>query len=113
MVRLPCPIPGYDETGEDEQPRYYVDAPDEWRGLHSVAYWESREATEGSKLSPDQKLFVSSLALLDGFELPGLSGKPENWDYDKMPLKIIAWVNYVAVDSYVNCFEVKKNWSRP
>lgn len=118
MAKIPCPIPGYDETGEDGQPRYYVTVPDEWLGMHSEALWYSRQAIEksGVQLAPLYENFTHSLALADDYRLPLLEGKPENWQSDvfpKFPLEVMAWVNWLVINNYGQCFEVKKNWSRP
>jgi len=118
MAKIPCPIPGYDETGEDGQPRYYVTVPDEWLGLHSEAYGDALNAAIKSGLTkrPQYSDLAVSLALADDYRLPLLEGKPENWAVDvfpKFPLKVLAWVNHLLIKSYIDCFDVKKNWLMP
>lgn len=118
MAKIPCPIPGYDETGEDGQPRYYVIVPDEWIGEHSEAFYNVYQSLQdaGTKLNPIYQSFVYSLALADDFRLPMLEGKPDRWPaeiFPKFSLKVMAWVNAVVLDSYNACFAVKKNGSMP
>ena len=114
MAKIPCPIPGYDEMGEDG-PRYYVTVPDEWLGEHARAYWDSSESLRqaGIKHAPFIERFIHSLALADDYQLPGLTGKPENWDFEKMPLEVMAWAVFHLYTSYNGCFTVKKNWLMP
>ena len=118
MATFPCPIPGYDAVGEDERPIYYVTIPDEWLGVHSEVFWDTKQSlTEaGAKISPVYQNFVYALALADDYRLPLLEGKPEKWRSDvfpKFPLEVMAWVNEVVVASYSACFDVKKNWLMP
>lgn len=118
MAKIPCPIPGYDETGGDGQPRYYVTVPDEWLGLHSEVYSHAVNSIVESGLIKRGKYgdLAVSLALADDYRLPRLEGKPENWPdnaFPKFPLKVLAWVNYLVLQSYLDCFEVKKNWLMP
>lgn len=117
MAKIPCPIPGYDETGENDQPRFYVTVPDEWLGEHTEAYAAAMDAVTKSGLIKRAQYsnFAISLALADDYRLPLLEGKPENWPDDifpKFPLQVMAWVNWLVVQDYVDCFAVKKNWSR-
>lgn len=115
MAKIPCPVPGYDQTGDDGQPLYYVTVPDEWKGEHARAFWNSTEslAANSKRFPPFVERFLHSLALADDYNLPGLTGKPENWDYDKLPLKIMYWAVHFIYNSYMDCFTVKKNWLMP
>ena len=117
MAKVPCPIPGYDETGEDG-PRYYVTVPDEWLGEHTEVYAYALNSVTKSGLIKKAQYsnFAISLALADDYRLPLLEGKPENWPdniFPQFPLKVMAWVNWLVVEDYVDCFAVKKNWLRP
>lgn len=40
--------------------------------------------------------FAAYLALLDNWDLPGLTGPPDKWDILQMPLPVIVWVNSVV-----------------
>lgn len=113
MAKIPCPVPGYDQTVDNGQPLYYVTVPDEWLGEHARAFWHSTEAVQDKNFPPFIQRFLHSLALADDYNLPGLTGKPDNWDYDKLPLTVMYWVNHFIYESYMSCFTVKKNWLKP
>ena len=115
MAKIPCPIPGYDEMGEDG-PRYYVTVPDEWLGLHSEAFYQTKKSLEDATIPPDYRSLAFSLTLADDYRLPLLEGKPENWQsevFPKFPLEVMAWVNFAVFENYSHCFVVKKNWLMP
>ena len=118
MGKVPCPVPGYDMVNEQGKPVYYVTVPDEWLGMHSEAFWNAQQAISEQKATvpPRYQELIYSLALADYYRLPMLEGKPENWQseiFRKFPLEVMAWVNYLLVNDYLRCFEVKKNWLRP
>jgi len=97
--RYDCPREGYEES--------WIELPDEWLGDHSHRYDEAIK-----KIQPEWgetvKTFAVSLALLDDWRLPGLEGNPDTWDFAKMPLSIIGWVNGVVMRDYNACFFVPK-----
>ena len=85
----------------------YIELPDEWLGEHSYRYDEAMAKAkdiEGETL----RTFSVALALLEDWRLPGLEGNPESWDFAKLPLSIIGWVNGVVIRSYMECFIVPK-----
>ena len=93
--RYQCPREGYQEC--------YIDLPDEWLGEHSYRYGEAIEKADKA-WSDTLQTFAVSLALLDDWRLPGLEGNPESWDFAKLPLSVIGWVNGVTMGSYNQCF---------
>lgn len=97
--RFDCPHEGYEA--------YYIELPDEWLGEHSYRYEEASSKVE-DKWNATIRTFSVSLALLEDWRLPGLEGNPESWDFAKMPLSIIGWVNGIVIRSYMDCFIVPK-----
>jgi len=112
MAKIPCPILGYDEKGDSGDPKYYVTIPDEWFMVHRRAHQDSMDAVKDA-LHPAYHEFSHSLAIADDYQLPGLTGKRENWDFANFSLDVMAWVNFTVFGSYLDCFTVKKNWLRP
>lgn len=97
--RYDCPREGYEE--------FYIELPDEWLGEHVYRHDEAIEKAD-KELPPTLQSFGVSLALLEDWRLPGLEGNPQTWDFNKMPLSVIAWVNGVTLRSYNECFIVPK-----
>lgn len=92
---------------EDEQ--YYVDIPDRWLGMHYFAYIDAVEVTQANeKARGIVQKFILSIAICDNYHLPGLTGKPEQWDYAQVDLTLMAWVSKVVYNDFMTCFEVPK-----
>jgi hypothetical protein len=89
----------------------WIELPDEWVGDHArrrdKAYTEIPDGTGVTESN-----FMLALALLDNWQLPGLTGRIESWDFAQIPLPLIAWVSQVTLTDYNRCFQVKKNYSR-
>ena len=94
-IRKDCPRPGYEE--------FYIELPDEWLGEHSYKHDRARDRTKGEE-SETLKTFALAMSLLDDWRLPGLEGNPDTWDFSKLPLSVIGWVNGVVMPSYYSCF---------
>jgi len=112
-----CPVHPHGEIVTDEDGRiidvisdYYVTLPPRWLGRHAGIKEEAVEAGEAEKLNDTLLTFAVSLALADDYKLPGLDGKPENWDFDELALDVVTWVNYVVWRSFNKDFTVKKNY---
>jgi len=112
MPKISCPIPGFDQTIEqagDDIPVYYVVVPDMWLGRHAEARDKAAAAARKGGLVSDTYLrFVISMALLDGFNLPGMDGQQEDWDLDNIDLRVLAWVSHVTLTPFLQCFIVPK-----
>ena len=110
MRIISCPIPGYDDV-EDGKPQYYVGLPDTWLGKHAVVRDAAIETAKGQGIDNDSlATFAVSLALADDFRLPGLDGKPDNWDFGELSLELISWVNFAVYASFNRDFTVKKSY---
>lgn len=98
--RFDCPFPGLSGA--------WIDLPDlPWLGRHAQ---RRDEASEKSKdLGQTLQMFVVSLALLDDWSLPGLTGNPEKWDYAGLDLRMIYWVSQTVLSDFGACFDIPKN----
>ena len=96
--RIDCPYPDIEA---------HIELPDVWLGSHA----ERRDETL-AKLRVDygQTLqnFGVSLALLDNWQLPGLNGNPDKWDFNKLDLRLIAWVSGQVLGDFSRCWIVPK-----
>ena len=84
-MRVNCPVEGYGER--------WIDVPDEWLGKHAAVRDAAVAAAKDKELSATSLNFAVSVALLDDFNLPGLEGRPEHWQFDDISLRVISWVN--------------------
>ena len=103
--RIDCPLPGLEDA--------FVVLPDEWLGLHAQRRDQAvREAAAYD--SNTLTLFAISLAIADDWGgLPGLNGKPENWDFAQVKIPVIAWVNETVLVDFNKAFIVPKNSLSP
>lgn len=101
------------ETGDLEKGvTVWIDLPDRFKGLHQQNRDEARSEAEKYN-SPTLTLFAQSLLCLDDMSLPGLHGKMENWDFTKLDLQIIIWVNSEVQSAYEALYNIPKNYSPP
>lgn len=105
MVRHDCPIPEY--KGKD----YFVDVPERWLGSDYLVYEAATAKARAAKLPPLFHNFAVSLAIAHDWNLPGLEGKPEKWEYDSNDLEIMSWVIELCVSDLRDTLKVKKNYS--
>ena len=110
MNKFPCPIPDFNGANDDGDPDYYVTNPARWLGKHAIVKDEAIAKGEAAGLESIGLTLAVSLALAEDFRLPGLDGKPENWDFAELPLELITWVNFVVWGSFHKDFTVKKNY---
>ncbi|MCB0246300.1 MAG: hypothetical protein KDI12_22990 [Anaerolineae bacterium] len=75
-----------------DYPDAWIELPDRWLGRHATRYAEAIEAGKREKLIGRVLDFSVSLVLLDNWVLPGLTGPPDKWDFQQLPLEIIEWV---------------------
>lgn len=103
--RVGCPNPKY--------PKAFVELPDEWLGIHAQRRDEAAEQAEKQGHADTLTQFAVSLSLCDEWRIPGLEGKPENWDFLELPLDMIDWVNSVVLSDFAKAFYVPKVSSSP
>ena len=103
--RKDCPLPDLEKA--------FVILPDEWFGIHAVR--RDQAVNEFAKYESQTLLYFGiALALVDDWGgIPGLEGKPEKWDFTKLPLEVIAWVNDVVLSDFNMAFIVPKNSLSP
>jgi hypothetical protein len=90
----------------------WIELPNRFTGLHQQRRDEAIEAA--SKYNSVQlTLFSMSLASLDDWSLPGLVGKVEDWDFTKLDLQIIYWVNQEVQSAFEVMQIIPKNYSPP
>lgn len=104
MPRYACPFPEYKDA--------WVERPEKWLGKHAVRYETARVNLNPTWPGVFQE-FALSMVLLEDWFIPGLTGKPENWDLTALDLQLMAWVNALGTRSYLACFQVPKNGLRP
>lgn len=75
-----------------DYPNAFIELPDRWLGRHATRYAEAIEASKRERLTGRVLDFSVSLALLDNWSLPGLTGPPDKWDFQQLPLEVIEWV---------------------
>ena len=102
--QIDCPITNY--------PGAYIVLPDQWLGYHAQRRDQAVEAAQNYK-SGTMTQFAVSMALLEEWNIPGLAGNPEKWDFTKLDLSIIAWVNEVVLSDFAKALTVPKGSSSP
>lgn len=88
----------------------WIELPDEWLGEHLLRRDQVLAKTSTTGIV---KNFTLAIALLENWDLPGLTGKPDKWDVAKLPAAIIVWVASVVTADFAQVFEVPKNFLRP
>ena len=110
MRTFHCPIPDYDGVNDDGDPDYYITLPPRWLGSHAMAKDEAVDSGEKAGLKGVILTFAVSLALAEDYKLPGLDGKPDNWDFSLLDLELITWTNFIVWGSFNRDLTVKKNY---
>lgn len=105
-----CPLPEYSAKDEDgkQTSNYFVVLPEKWLVRHSLRRDEALEKAGGKLGDTDGIKFAISMAILDDWNLPGLGGNPENWNFEEFDLEIARWVNSIVYDSFAGCWYIKK-----
>ena len=85
--------------------------PDEWLGNHARRRDESYGKLIANKVTGTLLNFGVAIALLDDWNLPVVTGNHDKWDFDELPLNMMAWVIDAVIIPYNICFDVKKNYS--
>lgn len=89
--------------------------PDEWTVAHSDRYSQAQfklQEQEPQRRGQWQNV-VLSLALLENWHIPGITGPPDKWDVGKLPLKLSVWFTSTTLFSFNACFNVPKASSLP
>jgi len=89
----------------------WLDVPDTFLGLHATRYDQANDQAEGQGRT--LKTFACAVSLLDDWNIPALSGPPEKWDFERLELSLILWVNQTVIGRYMECYKVPKNYSAP
>lgn len=117
MRKIPCPLPGFDQTVNGEEggpPVYWLALPDVWLGEHAVAREEAvRQLREdlGDRPPTLAANWVQSLAVLEDWRLPYLQGHPKNWNVHEIPLAFSSWLINTVTRDYNQCFAIPKKKS--
>jgi len=91
MRKIPCPfIKGS-----------FVGLPDTWMGEHAARRDQAAEQCREKKLGETLTYFAVSMALLEDWNLPGLTGNPEQWKYEGINLQLISWVSEVVLADFL------------
>lgn len=101
------------EDGQiEEGTPVWIDLPSRFMGQHQADRDGAVELSTKYN-SPTLTRFAMSLLCLDSYSLPGLHGKMENWDFTKLDLQVILWVNQEVQDVYEALYIIPKNYSPP
>lgn len=111
--RLTCEKCGALLSPFSDNPDMWILLPNRWLGEHAMKY--SQVLAEMSEMGDNKGVvmtnFAAAMALMVDWNLPGLTGNPEKWDFGKIDLPIIAWVNYhVITNGFLKCFSVPINF---
>jgi hypothetical protein len=102
-MRIDCPFPEWNGV--------WIELPDKWLGAHANKRDEALEAAQKARLRNTQLDFAVALSLLENWHIPHLGGNPQEWDFAKLNLELIAWIAATVLASYQACFVIpKKNW---
>ena len=79
----------------------WVKLPDVWLGEHAEARDVAVAACQETGTGETMTNFAVALAIVDDHRLPGLNGKPDQWDFGQMELSLITWVNGVVLPPFL------------
>lgn len=97
----------------------WIGLPDEWLGEHARRRDEARERLNEQAELTKKKLpatwqnFIVAMAVLEDWDIPGLTGNPEKWDLAAMPWAVLDWLPMVVFASIASAQQVPKNSSAP
>ena len=104
--RSQCALPGYESA--------WVDLPDEWLGEHLR---RRDEASRSASKYRDGRITIAAISLCivdDWGGIPGLEGRdPAQWDFLKLPIVMIVWLESVVFEDFAKAFTVPKVYSSP
>lgn len=97
------PYPGGDESGD-----HFVAIPAVWRGKHLEKKDAAIAAAVSAGYTGDLLDFIVSLALLEDWSMPGLTGNRDQWDIREMTAEAIYFVISAVMPSLQAARRVKK-----
>jgi len=80
-------------------PEHFITMPDEWKGEHAQRHDDAAEKATAAKLPRTWREFAVAMALLDDWNLPGVNGNPDRWDFAAISLPIMAWGKLPTLDA--------------
>jgi hypothetical protein len=100
LRKIECPYGGW------------IGLPDEWLGIHLDRRDQAAHSAEG--LSNSQRQFAIAMVLLEDWsDLPGLTGNPKKWDFNKIPAKLIVWLLTTILSDFDQVYHVQKKSLAP
>lgn len=96
-----------------ENEQAFIELPDRWQGEHLLRYQEAGSKLENSPLPAMLANFARHIALLENWQLDGMTGHPEKWDFKHADLRQVLWVNTLVSADFNKCFVVPKDWLSP
>ena len=103
-MRYHFPVKG--ENGEESP--HFIELPDKWLTSHATRHFQATEKSIEAGLVGVAHNFAVSIALLEDWNLPGLNGNPDKWDFQAIDLVIAGWVNGLVLPAYYDNFQIKK-----
>ncbi len=104
--KLSCPHPDYGKA--------FIVLPSEWLGKHAGIKDRAFRDFE-ARLTKDQLNFMVAMLLVEEFgNIPGMEGPdPAQWEMERIPIPILAWVTEVVLSDFSAAYIVPKNSSAP
>jgi len=103
--RIDCNIDGINNT--------YIVLPDIWLGKHVQRRDDAINKATDQNLGETLTDFAVAMALLDDWQIPALPGNVDNWDFQKLDLRLIAWIRQTVLVDFNKCFIIPKVLSSP
>ena len=91
----------------------YILLPEKWLGKHAARRDEAIEQCHNKKMGETLTRFAVAMVLLDDWNLPGLTGNPEQWDFERIDLTLIAWVTNAVLPDFFECLAFPATYSKP
>lgn len=101
--RVPCPLPDY--------PDGWIELPDVWLGEHANRRDETIAAAPEGTHQTALNWMVATALMKNWGGIEPMSGNPDEWEYDKISLDLIAWITMTVNGSYNECWIIKKKSS--
>lgn len=99
-MKVECPFPEFENA--------WIELPEIWLGKHAEKRDQAISASEKLNLGNTLTSFSVAMSLMDNWELPGLTGNPEKWDFSQLDLRLILWVIETVIGSFNKCYEISK-----
>lgn len=86
-----------------------ITLPKDFLGKHQIRYSQAIEGGTEAGLPALFTNFGAALAILDDWQIPGLSHNPAEWDFEEIPINVMAWIAEVTLTKYEAAFSVDLN----